>query len=109
MSSKKSKGCDAPFWKQLLLLSGVDFLRKLLAHNGYEVKADEAKKKKGEEDAPTLYLVGVADVIFNPVIAVYQRRLKTFDGRKVTPAYWNQQTEDTHPNYWKFGKEDQSG
>ena len=84
----------------------LEFLRKLMAHNNYEVKAAE-NKKKNEED-PTLYTVGVADVIFNPVIAVYQRKLLTFDGRKVTPAYWNQQTEDTHPNYWRFGKEEVS-
>jgi hypothetical protein len=80
----------------------VDFLKALLEHNGLEVKVDEDKRKK-EED-PITYTIGVADVIFNPVIAVYQRRLKTFDGRRVTPAYWNQQTEDTHPNYWRFGK-----
>ncbi|GEM_PF-98467 len=81
----------------------VEFLKNLLAVNGYEVLADE-EKRKTEED-PISYIVGVPDVVFNHVIAVYQRRLKTPDGRKVTPAYWNQQTEETHPNYWEFGKD----
>ena len=81
----------------------VEFLKALLAHNGYEVKAEE-EKRKNEED-PITYIVGVTDVIFNAVIAVYQRRLLTPDGRKVTPSYWNQESEETHPNYWKFDKE----
>lgn len=39
---------------------------------------------------------------FNPTIWVFQRRLKTLDGRKVTHDYWNQETEDTKPQYWKI-------
>ncbi len=76
----------------------VDFLTALLEHNGYEVLVEE-DKRKSEED-PLTYTLGVTDIIFNPVLAVYQRRLKTPDGRRVTPAYWNQETEETNPNYW---------
>ena len=74
-----------------------DFLKKLLEHNGFEVIVQE-DKKAAEED-PQLYTVAVTDMVFNPTIWVYQRRLKTLDGHKVTPAYWNQETKETHPQY----------
>ena len=76
-----------------------DFLIRLLEHNGFEVVVDEEKRKKPED--PQLYTVGVTDITFNPVVAVFERKLKTFDGRKVTSAYWNQLTEDTKPQYWR--------
>lgn len=76
-----------------------DFLKKLLEHNGLEVIIQKDNKK--EEDDPQLYTVAVTDMSFNPTIWVYQRILKTFDGRKVTPGYWNQETKDTAPQYWR--------
>ena len=76
-----------------------DFLKKLLEHNGYEVIIQE-EKRKSEED-PQLYTVAVTDMVFNPTIWVFERKLKTFDGHKVTPDYWNQVSEDTAPQYWK--------
>lgn len=77
----------------------ADFLRKLLEHNGYEVKAEKEPKK--DESQPDTYILGVTDIIFNPVINVYQRKLKTFDGKHVTPQYWRQQDEDSKKWYWK--------
>ena len=82
------------------------FLKKLLEHNGYQVLI-QADKKKAEED-PQLYTVGVTDMVFNPTIWVFQRKLKTFDGHKVTQDYWNQQTEDTAPQYWNNGPDKES-
>lgn len=79
-----------------------DFLKKLLEHNGFEVLIEE-EKKKTEED-PQLYTVAVTDMVFNPTIWVYQRKLKTFDGKKVNQDYWEQRTEDTKPQYWNNGK-----
>jgi hypothetical protein len=76
-----------------------DFLKKLLEHNGFEVLIEEESKKN--DDDPALFTVAVTDMVFNPTIWIYQRRLKTFDDRKVTPAYWNQETEETHPQYWR--------
>lgn len=76
-----------------------DFLKKLLEHNGFEVIVNEEKRKSEEE--PQLYTVAVTDMVFNPTVWVFQRKLKTFDGRKVTPDYWNQISEDTAPQYWK--------
>ncbi|MDH5414075.1 MAG: hypothetical protein OEW87_08055 [Flavobacteriaceae bacterium] len=76
-----------------------DFLKKLLEHNGFEVIVQEEVKKSEEE--PQLYTVAVTDMVFNPTIWVYERKLRTFDGHKVTPGYWEQRTEDTNPKYWK--------
>ncbi len=79
--------------------SRKDFLKKLLEHNGFEVIIQE-EKRKSEED-PQLYTVAVTDMVFNPTIWIFERKLKTFDGRKVTQDYWNQVSEDTPPQYWK--------
>jgi len=76
-----------------------DFLKKLLEHNGFEVIVQEEKRKTEEE--PQLYTVAVTDMVFNPTLWVFKRRLKTFDDRKVTPDYWNQISEETAPQYWK--------
>ncbi len=75
------------------------FLKKLLEHNGFEVIIQEEKRKTEEE--PQLYTVAVTDMVFNPTLWVFNRRLKTFEGHKVTPDYWNQISEETAPQYWK--------
>jgi len=83
-----------------------NFLKKLLEHNGFEVIIQEEKRKTEEE--PQLYTVAVTDMVFNPTVWVFERKLKTFDGHKVTQDYWNQIAEDTKPQYWyNGGKNDQ--
>lgn len=77
----------------------AEFLKRLLEHNGFEVLVQE--DKRASEEDPQLYTVAVTDMVFNPTIWVYQRRLRTFDGRKVTPDYWHQRSEDAAPQYWK--------
>jgi len=79
-----------------------EFLKKLLEHNGFEVIIEEDKRKT-EED-PQLYTVAVTDMVFNPTIWVYERTLKTFDGRKVNQDYWEQRSDDTNPHYWNNGE-----
>ena len=76
----------------------VNFLTDLLKDNGFEVKILEEKKK--EEEDPQTYLLGVTDLVFNAVIWVYQRKLRTPEGKKVTADYWNQKTQNLEPNYW---------
>lgn len=74
----------------------AEFLIKLLSHNAYEVKTVTSP-----ENTVT---VGVTDLLFNPVLDVYKRRLKSLTGKRVTPAYWLQQsTSETEQevNYWK--------
>ena len=78
----------------------MEFLKKLLEVNDFEVVIQEEKRKSEEE--PQLYTVGVTDMVFNPTVYVFQRRLKTIDGKHiVTQDYWNQVTEETNPQYWK--------
>jgi len=83
-----------------------DFLIKLLEHNGFEVLVKEDKRKPEEEQQ--LYTVAVTDMVFNPTIWIFQRKLETFDGHKVTQGYWNQETEDTKPQYWYNGPQEES-
>lgn len=78
-----------------------DFLKALLEHNGFEVVLEE-EKKKAETD-PQLYTIAVTDMVFNPTTYIFERRLKTLDGRKVTQDYWLQKTQDTRPQYWVQG------
>ena len=70
----------------------ASFLQDLLKTNGFEVITD------GDDDKIT---IGVTDLVFNPVIAVYQMRLKTKDGHKVSPAYWEQRTTICKDEYWE--------
>lgn len=76
------------------------FLQQLLAYNGYEVvvvpspppkataKAAVPAEEEGTEAPPPTFTVGVTNVMFNPVNALYGRFLKRPDGGIVTPAYW---------------------
>lgn len=76
-----------------------DFLRELLALNGYEVKTEPEKSKDG---APTgTWMIGVTDLAFNPVIAVYAHKLQRNDGLEVTPAYWEQRGPQADIPYWQ--------
>ena len=76
----------------------VEFLKKLLTINGYTVKT------VAEADTLT-FKIGVTDLLFNPVIDVYERRLKSISGKRVTPAYWLQESDketEAEVNYWDF-------
>src|ERR1044071_6983718 len=76
------------------------FLRHLLEINGYTViiaptpPAKAAPPKAGEPPvappAAETFTVGVTDVMFNPINAVFGRLLHTPDGHVVTLAYWQQ-------------------
>ena len=78
----------------------IDFLKSLLESNGLEVIIEELKRKTEEE--PQLFNIGVTDMVFNPTVYVFQRRLKTIDGKHiVNQDYWNQISEDAKPQYWK--------
>ena len=78
----------------------VDFLKELLEYNKFEVLV--AGEKQETEDAPLLFTIGVTDLVFNPVISVYQMSLKTKDGKRVSPAYWEQKTSEIVDEYWTF-------
>ena len=85
----------------------VDFLKGLLELNQFTVivvpsapaKATPAPAATTAEATetipvpplpPTTFTVGVTDVAFNPVNAIFGRLLKTKSGQVVTLAYWQQ-------------------
>lgn len=101
----------------------VEFLKQLLEHNGFTVIVGVAPPPKvvakpvaappvdGTAPAPVvaeapavplpeLFVVGVTDVTFSPVNAIYTRGLKTQDGKIVSPDYWNQKEERVKNGEW---------
>jgi hypothetical protein len=76
----------------------ADFLSDILTFNGFKVEVAEVPAKV-EGEAATLKL-GVTDIIFNPMISVYQKRLRRKDGKVVTPAYWRQEADQTDIPYF---------
>jgi hypothetical protein len=78
----------------------IEFLKNLLEFNGYVVKT-------GLDKDGISVKIGVTDILFNPIVDVYKRNLKSTTGKKVTPAYWLQQSDhetEAEVNYWKFGR-----
>lgn len=77
----------------------VDFLTDLLSYNGLEVKQEREKDKEG--NVLDTFVVGVTDIIFNPVVVLYQQKLFRKDGEVVTAAFWEQNNADTGIPYWQ--------
>lgn len=96
----------------------VAFLKDLLEYNKFTVvvvpspapkAAPAPKPAEGEAvppppepPKPTTFTVGVTNVAFNAINAVYGRLLRTRDGRVVTAAYWQQKeniSQDEIPYY----------
>lgn len=63
----------------------------ILKANGYEVISIEEEGK---------VKVGVSDILFCPVMAVYNRNLKTKEGKMVTPAIWYHNDPSYKGLYW---------
>jgi hypothetical protein len=76
-----------------------EFLKNLLAFNGYDVRMEKEKAKDGSPLES--FIIGVTDILVNPMIIVYEKKLHRNDGRTVTPAYWNQWPEDHDLPYWQ--------
>jgi hypothetical protein len=77
----------------------ADFLKNLIVFNGYVVKMEKEKAKDGSELSS--FVIGVTDLLFNPMIVVYEKKLFRKDGKTVTPAYWNQWPEQDDIPYWQ--------
>ncbi|MCX6304144.1 MAG: hypothetical protein NT040_04175 [Bacteroidetes bacterium] len=78
----------------------AEFLKTLLAFNGYEVKMEKEKAKDGTE--LETFVIGLTDLLFNPMISLYERKLLRKDGLTVSPGYWNQIPEEDTLPYWKI-------
>jgi hypothetical protein len=72
------------------------FLRQLLEFNNFDVIEDLVVSESGDSS----YTIGVSDLVFNPVFAIYERRLRIPEGGYVTPGYWKQECIDCSPEYW---------
>ena len=98
----------------------VDFLQKLLELNGFTVvdvaspppkaapvaAAEGAIETPAPPPAPTIFTVGVTDVMFNATNAVFGRLLKTQEGYVVSLKYWKQEesiSQDEIPYYENIG------
>ncbi len=78
----------------------VDFLKKILAFNHYTVVVVPSPPPKtatpaaeGEAPAPELpstFTIGVTDLTFNAVNAIWGRLLRNTDGTVVTQEQWKQ-------------------
>lgn len=96
----------------------VNFLKDLLEVNGYTVvvvpsappKAPapaataEGTEAPAPPPAPTTFTIGVTDVTFNPINAIFGRLLKTKGGHIVTLAYWQQKEAVAHDELPYFEK-----
>lgn len=81
-----------------ITLERAAFLRQLLEYNNFDVR--ELKVEASAEGQEESYTIGVTDLVFNPAFAVYDRSLKTPEGKYVTPGYWNQECIECDPSYW---------
>jgi len=79
----------------------VEFLRRILEYNGYTliVVPSPPPKTPPAPDAPPppeTYTIGVTDVLFNPINAIFGRLLKAPGGHVVTLAYWQQKEAESN-------------
>ena len=100
----------------------TEFLKSLLSHNGFSVIVAQTpppppkpapKPTLGPDGqplptpplplpppTPDTYTIGVTDISFHPMLAVYERSLRTPEGKIVTIAYWNQEAAVENELYW---------
>lgn len=76
-----------------------NFLKGILEFNGFDVKMEE---KPGTEEQTATCTIGVTDLVFNPVIAIYEQSLNRPGGGKVSPRYWEQQPEVDSLPYFDY-------
>jgi len=79
-------------------LERVAFLSDLLSFNNLEVK--ELKEISENPDQESRFTIGVTDLLFNPVFAIYEKQLNNREGSFVTPGYWKEECIDCDPRYW---------
>jgi hypothetical protein len=89
--------------------SRLAFLKDLLEFNRYQVETAPSPPPKtapaeGTPPPPETFTVGVTDVTFNPINAVFGRLLRTRDNHVVTLAYWQQKEEVSRDDIPYFEK-----
>ena len=56
----------------------LEFLKNLLSFNKFSVKSEQEKAKDGT--LLNTFFIGVTDILFNPAIALYQKKMFRPDG-----------------------------
>ncbi len=111
----------------------ADFLKSLLEHNGFTVVIAKSPPPKAAKPAPApkpaapaadgtepaappvaeapapppppdTFTIGVTDVTFSPINAVFNRELKTPEGKVVTNNYWKQLESAPKEEEWYWKK-----
>jgi hypothetical protein len=110
-SSEELNGIKCAIVEKNVSPSRAAFLQQLLLFNKYTVEIAASPPPKtaapkpvteGELAPPPPPLlpetctVGVTDMMFNPINAIFGRLLHTPDGHVVTLAYWNQKETSSH-------------
>jgi hypothetical protein len=80
----------------------MEFLKELMTCNRLEVMVRE--EARTDETSEPFYTIGVTNLVFNPVYAIYERTLHKPDGTVVTPAWYRQLGGDTEVPYYMYGK-----
>jgi hypothetical protein len=88
----------ASFLKQLLLFNkyAVEIAASPPPKTAVPVPLKEGETAPPQPPAPETFTVGVTDMMFNPINAIFGRLLHTPDGHVVTLAYWYQKDKLSH-------------
>jgi hypothetical protein len=88
----------ASFLKQLLLFNkyAVEIAASPPPKTAVPVPLKEGETAPPQPPLPETFTVGVTDMMFNPINAIFGRLLHTPDGHVVTLAYWYQKDKLSH-------------
>jgi hypothetical protein len=110
-TTEELNGVKCAIVEKMVSPERAEFLKQLLQFNKYSVeiaptpppKAAAAKPLAEGEVAPppppplpATFTVGVTDLAFNSINAIFSRLLHTQDGHIVTQAYWYQKETVSH-------------
>jgi hypothetical protein len=119
--SEELNGVKCAVVEKNLTPERANFLQDLLLFNKYTVEIAVTPPPKAAVPAiplaegetppppqptpPETFTVGVTDMMFNPINAIFGRLLHTPDGHVVTTAYWHQLEETSHDEIPYYEKE----
>lgn len=102
----------------------VEFLKRILEYNKYTVIAvpspplkatpvaasaisPDPASEQPPQQVPETFTIGVTDVMFNPINAIFGRLLKSPGGYVVTLAYWQQKEKESNNDIPYFDTDSQ--
>ena len=82
------------------------FLKDLLELNGYQVVVAQKKATvpEGQAEPAATFSIGVTDLSYNTINAIFGRLLRDRAGRVVTLGYWQQKTAVPDDSLPYFGR-----